>query len=127
MTFAMALEDVLAEELRKFKNQGDYNDKIVERILHYYKPPILLSKAYMPKYFNDEATLKQIVASNSDLSFDEPLEKLVKTTLYKIVLSKDKNDFPYINIFDDKIENNLTATFGKNEERESQSTLKGFI
>lgn len=81
----------------------------------------------MPKYFNDEATLKQIVASNSDLSFDEPLEKLVKTTLYKIVLSKDKNDFPYINIFDDKIENNLTATFGKNEERESQSTLKGFI
>lgn len=113
----MVLEDDLAEELCKFKNQEDYNDKIVEHILHYYKPYILLSKIYMKKYYSDPTILKSIIGANNNIFFDESLEQLANKTLYKIILSKNKNEFPYINIFNDKIENNLAATFSKQEER----------
>lgn len=113
----MVLEDNLAEELCKFKRQADYDDKIVERILHYYKPYILLSKTYIRKYYRDEATFKSLIATNNHIDFDEPLEQLANQTLYKIILSQNKSNFPYINIFNDKIENNLAATFPKDEER----------
>lgn len=113
----MVIEDDLAEELCKFKNQENYDDKIVERILHYYKPPVLLSKMYMEKYYNDEATLRSIIASSGNICFDEPLEQYADKTIYKIILSRDRNDFPYINVFGDKIENNLSATFLKQDER----------
>ena len=47
------------------------------------------------------------------------MEQLAKKTIYKIILSKDKDDFPYVNIATkNKIENNLTSTFYKNESRD---------
>ena len=113
----MVLEDNLAEELCNFKNHENYDNKIIERILHYYKPPILLSKKYLKKYY-DESTLTSIAGANSHINFNEPVEQLIYKTLYKIILSKEKNGFPYVNIHNDKIENNLTATFTKQEDRE---------
>ncbi|EFS8215586.1 hypothetical protein HWT44_001623, partial [Campylobacter coli] len=35
----------------------------------------------------------------------------------KIILSEKQYNFPYVNIFEDKIENNFTASFIKNEDR----------
>lgn len=35
----------------------------------------------------------------------------------KVILSQKKSNFPYINIYEDKIENNLTATFLKQDEK----------
>lgn len=122
MEFTMVVEDDLAEELCKFKNQKDdndkkdYDDKIVERILHYYKSPILLSKAYMEKYY-DKATLTSILSSANNIDFSKSLEQLASETIYKVILSQEKNNFPYINIYGDKIENNLTATFLKQGEK----------
>lgn len=122
MEFTMVVEDDLAEELCKFKNQKDdndkkdYDDKIVERILHYYKSPILLSKAYMEKYY-DKATLTSILSSANNIDFSKSLEQLASETIYKVILSQEKNNFPYINIYGDKIENNLTATFLKQDEK----------
>lgn len=116
--FAIALEDDLAEELCKFKKQEQYNDSIVERILYHYKAPILVSQKYMQDYYSDSATLSSILQAKNDIYFEKTLEELATTqTLYKIILSKDKREFPYINIFNDKIENNFSATFIKDEER----------
>lgn len=114
----MVLEDKLAEELCNFKKQENYDDKIVECILHYYKPYILLNKQYMQQFYGEEI-LSSLGAesTNEYLSSNITLEELASKTLYKIILSKDKSNFPYINIFNDKIENNLTATFNKSEGR----------
>lgn len=119
MDFSMTLEDNLAEELCNFKEKSkDCDIKIIERILHYYKPKILLNKEYMPRYYNDQATLSSILSAHSDICFDDSLEQLTKNTIYKIILSKDKNYFPYVNIIKDTIENNITASFNKSQERD---------
>ena len=115
--FKIALEDDLAQELCNFKQQENYDDRIVERILYYYKAPILVSQKYMKKCYEDEATLSRILANN-DIDFKRSLEELAATqTLYKIILSKDKSEFPFVNIFNDKLENNFTATFKSGEPR----------
>lgn len=116
MEFTMVVEDDLAEELCKFKNQKDYDDKIVERILHYYKSPILLSEAYMKEYY-DEAILTPILSSANNIDFNKSLEQLANETIYKVILSQKKSNFPYINIYGDEIENNLTATFLKQDKK----------
>lgn len=97
--FTMALEDDLAEELCNFKNNKPCDNEIVERILHYYKPPILLSGKYMRLYYqNYDAEILSQLFGKGNYSLDNSLEQLANKTLYKIVLSKDKNDFP-ISIF----------------------------
>lgn len=119
MFFSIVIEDSLAKELCKFREKvQDYDIKIVERILHYYKPQIILSKEYMQKYYSDKEILRRIIQSCPHIDFNNSLEQLAKNTVYKIILSKNRDDFPYINITKDKIENNITATFNKNEDRE---------
>ena len=114
----MVLEDDLAQELCNFKKQSNYDVKTIEQILHYYKPSILLRKEYMQKYY-DEATLSSIFSTYPNTVSEDSLEQLAKKTIYKIILSKDKDDFPYVNIATkNKIENNLTSTFYKNESRD---------
>lgn len=116
--FAIALEDDLAQELCKFKQQKNYDDKIVERILYHYKAPILVSQEYMKEYYSDEATLSPILGANNNIDFERTLEELATTqTLYKIILSKNRSEFPFVNIFKDKLENNFTATFKSGELR----------
>ena len=114
----MELEDDLAQELCNLKKQSNYDVKTIEQILHYYKPSILLRKEYMQKYY-DKATLSSIFSAYSNTVSEDSLEQLAKKTIYKIILSKDKDDFPYVNIATkNKIENNLTSTFYKNESRD---------
>ena len=99
-------------------SQSNYDVKTIEQILHYYKPSILLRKEYMQKYY-DKATLSSIFSTYSNTVSEDSLEQLAKKTIYKIILSKDKDDFPYVNIATkNKIENNLTSTFYKNESRD---------
>ncbi|EEQ62568.1 hypothetical protein HPMG_00025 [Helicobacter pullorum MIT 98-5489] len=72
----------------------------------------------MQKYY-DKATLSSIFSAYSNTVSEDSLEQLAKKTIYKIILSKDKDDFPYVNIATkNKIENNLTSTFYKNESRD---------
>ncbi|EOB2174557.1 hypothetical protein ACT7GF_000561 [Campylobacter upsaliensis] len=115
----MVLEDDLAEELCNFRNNEikKYEINTIERILHYYKPLILLRSEYIRRYYKDKAILRSILSNNAHINFDASLEELAKKTIYKIILSKDKDNFPYVNILNDKIENNLTTSFDKNEDR----------
>jgi len=116
--FTMILEDDLAKELCNFKNNKPCDNEIVKRILHYYKPPILLSGKYMELYYqNYDAEILSQLFGKGDYSPNSSLEELSNKTLYKVILSQNKNNFPYVNIFNDRMENNLTATFNKNEER----------
>ncbi len=116
MKFTMVLEDSLAEELCNFKNKKECDIKIIERILYYYKQYVLLRKEYMKRYYDSE-TLKSILGQKTSLEYSDDLECLSKNTIYKIILSEKQYNFPYVNIFEDKIENNFTASFIKNEDR----------
>lgn len=117
-SFSMLLEDDLAEQLCRFKEQGDYDDKKLERILHYFKHPILLSREYLRRYYEPDI-LRCLLSANSDIDLSAPTpETLAEQTTYKIILSSDKNTFPYVNITQDKLENNFTATFSRQERRD---------
>lgn len=117
-SFSMLLEDDLAEELCRFKEQKNYDDKKLERILCYFKHPILLSHEYLRRYYEPD-TLRCLLSANSDIDLSAPTpETLAEQTTYKIILSSDKNAFPYVNITQDKLENNFTATFSRQERRD---------
>ncbi|EAH4851471.1 hypothetical protein BFM52_09135, partial [Campylobacter coli] len=70
----------------------------------------------MRRYYDSE-TLKSILGQKTSLEYSDDLECLSKNTIYKIILSEKQYNFPYVNIFEDKIENNFTASFIKNEDR----------
>lgn len=52
---------------------------------------------------------------------------MAKQTKLKLILSASKSDFPYLNINGDRIENNLTATFYKNEPRNKAKDYIGSL
>lgn len=116
MRFAIAIENDLAQELCHFKQKESFDARLIEQVLHYYKSYPIFTKEYLKRYY-DKTTLSKIFASYSAIAFDSSIEELSKYTSYKIILSKNKNDFPYVSINQDRIENNLSATFSKQENR----------
>ncbi|RTJ25534.1 hypothetical protein C3H79_09235, partial [Campylobacter jejuni] len=79
-------------------------------------------KEYMRRYYDSE-TLKSILGQKTSLEYSDDLECLSKNTIYKIILSEKQYNFPYVNIFEDKIENNFTASFIKNEDRKKLKNI----
>ncbi|WP_244893540.1 hypothetical protein [Campylobacter cuniculorum] len=123
----MVLENNLAEELCNFKDKKECDNKTIERILYYYKQYVLLQKEYMKRYYG-AAALSLILGGNTSLRYNDNLKCLSNNTIYKIILSKDKDTFPYVNIFKDKIENNLSASFFKSEDRKkAKEHLKALL
>ena len=118
MNFSLAIDDDLAEELCKFRANQQCNVDIVEKTLHYYKGYPIFSKSYFTKYYTDITIQRNLIQSNVSINWDS-VENISKSTIYKVILSSQRNvKFPYVSIYDDRIENNFTATFKKNETRE---------
>lgn len=124
--FSLVIDDDLGEELCKFRNNESCNTRIVEKILHYYKNcPIFTTSDLMQRYYYDFPTILNTVLSNVTtprINIDSSTAiDIAKHTIYKVVLCNDKSKkdiFPYIYIGGDRIENNFTATFFKNEPRQ---------
>lgn len=118
MNFSLAIDDILAEELCKFRVNQQCDIDMVERTLHYYKGYPIFTKGYFDKYYTDKNIQRNLAQSNSSITWDS-IETISKGTIYKVILSSQKNvNFPYISIYDDKIENNFTATFLSRESRQ---------
>lgn len=124
--FSLVIDSDLGEELCKFRNNESCNTHIVEKILHYYKNcPIFTTSDLMQRYYYDFPTILNTVLSNVTIpriNIDSSTAiDIAKHTIYKVVLCNDKSKkdiFPYIYIGGDRIENNFTATFFKNEPRQ---------
>lgn len=112
MGFSMCCEDDLLKEFIKFKHGKVIDNDMMERFLHYYKPIILPTKEQFE--FLDNDLRSRLVRSG--YAYD--LKTALLKTTYKIVLSNTRNDFPYVNINSDEIENNFTGTFCKNQSRD---------
>ena len=126
MNFSLAIDDILAEELCKFRINQQCDIDMVERTLHYYKGYPIFTKSYFRQYYSN-AIQTNLLQSISTINWDS-IETISKGTIYKVILSSQKNvNFPYISIYDDKIENNFTATFMKDDRQKAKEHLKALL
>ncbi|WP_199765920.1 hypothetical protein [Helicobacter felis] len=110
MGFSMCCEDDLYEVFLKFKKGEpiEIEDKpLIERILHYYKPVILPTKEQLKILEVWDPELRANIIKSGHVY---PQKEALAHTQYKIILSSHKNDFPFVNVKDDVIENNFSAT-----------------
>lgn len=118
MDFSLAIDDDLAKELCKFRTNQQCDVDIVEKTLHYYKGYPLFTESYFKSYYTDKNIQSKVLQSASHIDWNS-LESICKSTIYKIILSSQKNvNFPYVSIYGDEIESNFTATFFRNESRQ---------
>ncbi len=122
MVFSMCCEDDLLKEFIKFKHGESVDNDTIEKFLHYYKPEILPTKEQFSILDND---LKSELVSSGHIYDD--LSKALSKTIYKICLSNTKNDFPYVNINGDEIENNLTGTFKSSSRDKAIAHIKALL
>lgn len=118
--FSLVLENDILLEYEKFKRVRSFDKNKIENLLKYYKP----------RHLVNQEQIEFLRSQNLELDEDEltcifqngyanlSLEELASETLYKIILSQEKSNFPYVNISKDEIENNYTATFKANQLRE---------
>ena len=97
----MRLSDKLALEYLKFRNKCEFDLQRIEALLRYFKGEFIFTKEQFAN------------ASKEIESFDMDrfLPLLDKTAKFQLILCDDDNAFPFVNIFRDRIENNLSATF----------------
>lgn len=87
MNFSLAIDDILAEELCKFKVEQPCNVDMVERTLHYYKGYPIFTKDYFDKYYTDKNIQRNLAQSNSSINWDsiETISKALYIKLYYLV------------------------------------------
>ena len=91
-----------------------------EYILYYYKDGFIPNKAQIniAKNLINNFDESEFLISLSGFDLNMSIEDLAKHTKTKLILSNDKGNFPYVNINNDVIENNLSATFAENINRD---------
>ena len=104
----MRLSDKLALEYLKFRNQCEFDLRCIEALLRYFKGEFIFTKEQLS------------YASKEIVSFDMNrfLPLLDKIPKFRLILCDDNDKFPNVNIFSDRIENNLSATFKKDDPRD---------
>ena len=118
--YSFVLEDNLFWEYNKFMNpqkyDGDYDKDIIKKLLSYHIYPFLFNKSQLERLKIDiSPNLKNQLyhAQNKN----KELTTLADDTVFKCILSIDKDFFPYININFDKIKASVTGTFFSTENR----------
>ena len=119
--YSFVMEDALFEEYHKFMNPkeygGEFDKDIVKKLLSYHIYPFLFNKRQYERLNLDiPNNLKSQFQHTSWKNVE--LTTLANETVFKCILSKDKNIFPYININCDKVKTSLTGTFFSLESRE---------
>ncbi|QIX86569.1 MIT C-terminal domain-containing protein [Campylobacter ureolyticus] len=116
----LVVEDDLFIEYLKFTRNLEYKKDTIKKILRYHKD------GFLPTLNQLELAEKEI--DGFDKSVFSPLFNrfkinvslldLANQTKLKLILSNDKNHYPYVNINGDVINNNISATFKPEETRQ---------
>lgn len=116
-TFTMVLCDELQEVYLDFKEKRNFDQDIITKLLKYFKGPFATNTAQYNRIGREPSpTVNQRLRSAGFTT--QSLEDLAEKTVFKIILSSDNNQFPYVNINGDTIENNLTGCFERGNSRE---------
>ncbi len=99
--FSVALCDDLQREYCRYKNGEDgINRNIINRILRYGAATSITNEAQLARIgYAPDSNLRMQLRKNS--LKDQSVEELAGKTIYKIVLSDSRDDFPYVNVMDD--------------------------
>lgn len=99
--FSVALCDDLQREYCRYKNgEKGFNRNKVNRILRYGAATSITNVAQLTRLgYPPDSNLKKMLINNS--LTDQSVEELAGKTIYKIVLSDSRDDFPYVNVMDD--------------------------
>lgn len=115
--YGLVLSDELQEVYLDFKEKRDFDQVIVRQLLHYYKGSFLTNTAQMTRLGRKMSpSMEQQLRSAGFTT--QTLDELAGKTVYKIILSTGNNTFPYVNIYGDTIENNLTGCFMRGVRRD---------
>lgn len=119
--FSLVVDDCIARKILDFRQKifTDLTDlDEIQKILQYYKSNPLFSNIDDLKRYYGEDLITSILSQNSRLYADNPsIEELAKKTIYKIILTLDQDNFPYVNVNQSKIKNSFCSTFRKTESR----------
>jgi len=110
----LVLSDNTLKEFYNFKHNKKCNNTIVQNLLHYYKTH-LTNVAQLKRIGIYDTILMQQLLQNGYTT--QTLEILAKQTLFQVILDIDRSDYPYLCISKDKIENNFTSSYDKDEIR----------
>ena len=115
----IVLSDELFKQYYDFKSKQDFDEKKVKAMFHYFKDKLYTNlRQYKQHGIEPEnQSLKNQLAHNSNKR--KGVEELAKETIYKIVLTTDRDTFPYVNVLSgtDKIENCLYGGYDNGENR----------
>lgn len=110
----IALEDDLLDIFIKIfiERKAVEIDKNIQNFIKYLRLPIVVlvdqNKAFLkPNLIKQRRGYFRLIKSLSKNEF----EKIYKKTNFKIILSKNKSNFPYVNINSDEFEVNFAATY----------------
>jgi len=120
--FAILLDDKLYKLWHDFKHNRQTSDiSTLECLLSYCKYPIGTNLGQLERVGITDATLIDTIA-RSGVKLRASLEELVSSTRFKIILSQDNSDFPYINIHQDCLFNLycIQHTAGQNRDKSKQ-------
>lgn len=115
--FSFALSDKLCKEYMLFKQHGDYDKSLISKLLRYYNGIEFIYNNDQLKRVNitvDDTlsiTLKKAGLDKKDI------EELSAKTEFQLILTDDKSEYPYVNIYSDNIETCLTGCFYQKENR----------
>ncbi|TXK94122.1 hypothetical protein BMR09_09515, partial [Methylococcaceae bacterium CS3] len=119
--YSLVLSDDLLQLFSNFKHGEVDNPNLVENFLSYYHSPHLTCVNQLKRIGIEDTGLLQLLAAQGYTS--QSLEDLVTKTRYKLILNTDKDDYPYVDINQDKVEKNFTLTFGIGENRDKAIQL----
>ena len=115
----IVLSDELFKQYYDFKSKQNFDEKKVKAMLHYFKDKLYtnLRQYELHGIEPDNKSLKNQLAHSSNKK--KSVEDLAKETIYKIVLTTDRDTFPYVNVLSgkDKIENCLYGGYDNGENR----------
>ena len=114
--YSVVLSDELLDQFYLFKKNGHYDEKLVQRLLRYYKPLYFTNISQVERIGHEPDFTLRINLLKSDYK-SQSLEELAKITQFKIILCTDRTDFPYVNINGDVIESNYSGTFLRSDSR----------
>lgn len=119
--FSLVVDDCIAKKMIEFRNGEFTYFNEIQKILQYYKRnPLFSNIKFLREYYGDNQMTW--ILSQADRMYENSpsIEELAKKTIYKIILTLDREDgFPYVNVNQSKIENRFCSSFEKEESRES--------
>lgn len=114
--YQIVLSDKLLGEFESFRKNRPVNDtSLFMQLLNMYKAPHITNIAQLKRIGVEDAPLFMQLVQNGFK--DQSLEELAGETVYKIILSEEKDDYPYVSVSESRFKNRYTITHSPGDSR----------